>query len=115
MRITVYDFGKIIVDGETHTRDVIIYPERVEGSWWRREGHRLFVEDLEHIWDARPDTLVVGTGYYGNMVIPEKTLEHARSQGIEIIGARTSEAVATFNELQSDPKRTVVAALHLTC
>ena len=33
MRITVYDFGTITVDGRTHTRDVIIYPERVQGSW----------------------------------------------------------------------------------
>ncbi len=44
MRITVYDFGKIIVDGKTHTRDVIIYPERVEGSWWQKEGHRLDID-----------------------------------------------------------------------
>ncbi len=51
MRITLYDFGKIVVDGETHTRDVIIHPGRVEGSWWRKEGHRLQVDDLEHAWD----------------------------------------------------------------
>ncbi len=67
------------------------------------------------MWDARPDTLVVGTGYYGNMVVPEETLEYVRSQGIEIVAARTSEAVDTFNKFQSDPKRKVVAALHLTC
>ena len=115
MRITVYDFGKIVVDGKTHIRDVIIYPERVEGSWWRKEGHRLDIEDLAHVWGARPDTLVVGTGYYGNMVVPEETLEYVRSQDIEIVAARTSEAVDTFNKFQSDPKRKVVAALHLTC
>ena len=48
------------------------------------------------------------------MVIPEETQEYARLRSIEIAAARTSKAVSTFIELQSDPKRTVVAALHLT-
>ena len=115
VRVTVYDFGTIRVDGMTHTRDVIIYPERVQGSWWRDEGHRLSVEDLKDVWKSQPDTVVVGTGYYGNMVIPEETREYARARGIEIIVARTPQAVGTFNELQSDANRNVVAALHLTC
>ncbi len=115
MRITLYDFGRIVVDGETHTRDVIIHPGRVEGAWWRKEGHRLQVEDLEHAWDSAPDILVVGTGYYGNMAIAEETLEHARARGVEIVAARTPDAVAEFNRLQSDPRKRVVAALHLTC
>ncbi len=58
---------------------------------------------------------MVGTGYYGNMVIAEETLEHARKRGVEIVAARTPDAVAEFNRLQSDPKKRVVAALHLTC
>ena len=115
VRITVYDFGTITVDGKTHTRDVIIYPERVQGNWWRNEGHRLSIEDLAEVWESKPDTVVIGTGYYGNMVIPEETREYARARGIEIIDARTPQAVGTFNELQSDPTKTVVSALHLTC
>lgn len=115
MRITVYDFGTVTVDGRTHTRDVIVYPERVKGDWWRNEGHRLSVADLEEVWNARPDTVVIGTGYYGNMVIPDETRAHARARGIELIDARTPQAVATYNERQSDPKKIVVAALHLTC
>ena len=115
MRITLYDFGRITVGGETHTRDVIIYPEHVKGSWWRDEGHRLSVEDLKDAWESRPDTVVVGTGYFGNMVVPEETVEYARSLGIDIVAARTPQAVSTFNELQADPDKKIVAALHLTC
>ncbi len=114
MRITLYDFGKIVVDGETHTRDVIIHPGRVEGSWWRKEGHCLRVEDLSGVWESGPDTLVVGTGYYGNMAVPEETLDYARSRGVEIIAAITPDAVSTFNRLSVSGKR-IVAALHLTC
>jgi hypothetical protein len=115
MRVSVYDFGRIVVDGEVHTRDVIIYPERVQCPWWRKEGHRLAVEDLGEVWDAAPDVLVVGTGYYGRMAIAEQAAGHARASGIEVVAARTPEAVSAFNSLQSDPNKKVVAALHLTC
>lgn len=115
MRITDYDFGRIVVDGETHTSDVIIYPGEVRGSWRREEGHRLSVADLEPVWSAQPEILVIGTGYYKKMVIPEETLEHARSRGIEIVSAATPEAVDIFNKLQSDSGKKVIAAFHLTC
>ena len=115
MRITLYDFGKIVVDGEAHTRDVIIHPGRVEGPWWRREGHLLAVDDLAGVWDSGPDTLVIGTGFHGNMVVPEETAAFVRSKGAEILNQRTPDAVATFNRLVDETEKRVVAALHLTC
>ncbi len=53
--IEKYDFGEIRVDGEEYHRDVIIYPEdahgsqRVDASWWRKEGHRLDKTDLDEV------------------------------------------------------------------
>jgi len=49
MKIDQYAFGKIVIDGKTYTSDVIIYPEKVDASWWRKEGHRLQPADLEKI------------------------------------------------------------------
>src|SRR5439155_5489531 len=37
-RLERYSFGRILVDGQEHTRDVIVLPGRVVGDWWRREG-----------------------------------------------------------------------------
>ena len=59
--IDSYGFGEIVVDGQRYTSDVIIYPDRVDSSWWRKEGHRLSIEDLEDIVKAKPETLIVGT------------------------------------------------------
>ena len=115
MRITLYDFGKMVVDGESHRHDVIVHPDRIEGSWWRKEGHNLVVEDLGSVWESRPDILVVGTGYYGNMRVPEETREFARSLGIELRAAKTTDAVKAFNDLAEDPSKTIAAAFHLTC
>jgi hypothetical protein len=65
-----YDFGILRIDGKEYHSDVIIYPEnphggcRVDGSWWQKEGHRLDRTDLDDVVNARPEVLVVGTGYY---------------------------------------------------
>jgi hypothetical protein len=114
MKVQAYDFGKINVNGKTYTSDVIIVPEEVRGGWWRKEGHRLQIEDLTDIIEAKPDVLVVGTGYYGRMSIPSETKLYIESKGIELRTAKTSEAVKEFNNLQKEIGR-VVAALHLTC
>lgn len=114
MEITRYSFGKIEVDGQTYTADVIVTPERVVDTWWRKQAHSLAVGDLAEIMGATPKILVVGTGYYGRMAIPEETRRHLRVQGLQLREARTGEAVAESNRLQRESAR-VVAALHLTC
>jgi len=113
MKIEHYTFGRITIDGKTYTSDVIIYPERVDASWWRKQGHSLHIADLTEVVNARPKILAVGTGYSGAMVVPEETISYLKSKGIEVHVARTEKAVELFNKLQKDKK--VIAALHLTC
>lgn len=111
--IESYDFGHIVIDGQTYTADVIIYPDHVDGSWWRKEGHRLDPADLTDVVREKPEVLVVGTGYYGAMQVPPATREHLESQSIRVIVERTTEAWQTYNRLCQGQK--TVAALHLTC
>jgi len=113
LKIEHYSFGKIIIDGKSYTSDVIIYPDRVNASWWRKEGHNLSISDLTDVIKTKPDILVVGTGYSGVMRVPQETLRHLESNGITVKVSRSSEAVEIFNALRKDRK--VVAALHLTC
>lgn len=114
MKITDYAFGTINIDGATYTSDVIITPDGVNASWWRKQGHLLQIEDLAEIENRNPDTLVIGTGYYGYMEVPQETLAHLKAKGIETHVAKTAEAVKLFNKLQPEAA-TIVAALHLTC
>jgi hypothetical protein len=114
MRIESYDFGKITIDGKTYTSDVIILPQEIRESWWRKEGHCLQIDDLTDVISAKPDALVVGTGYYGNMAVPAATRNFLEAKGIQVHTAKTAQAVREFNELQKNIAN-VVAALHLTC
>ena len=114
MKITGYEFGKITIDGKTYTSDVIIAPDRVFDAWWRKQGHSLAIEDLEQALREKPQILVIGTGYYGRMQLPEETRQYLQDQGIALREAKTRDAVLEFNELQKEYAR-IVAALHLTC
>jgi len=114
MKIDQYAFGKIVIDGKTYTSDVILYPEKVDPSWWRKEGHRLQPEDLETVIRKKPDILIIGTGNVGAMTVPQETLDYLRSQGIDVRVARTGKAVDIFNGSQKENKK-IIAALHLTC
>ena len=113
MKIDSYSFGRIVINGTTYTSDVIIYPGRVDASWWRKEGHLLQLADLAEALQAKPDVLIIGTGYSGVMRVPRETIDRIASQGIEVIVERTSKAVALFDDLEG--ARTVIAAFHITC
>ena len=112
--IDSYDFGQIIINGQRYTSDVIVFSDRVKADWWRKEGHRLHVEDIEEVLKEKLDVLVVGTGYSGLVKVLPETEKYVRSRGVELIVQRTGEAYKTFNRLVQSGKR-VVAALHLTC
>jgi hypothetical protein len=114
MQVDDYRFGHIVVGGDPYNRDVIITPQGVIPDWWRQEGHTLNIGDLDTVVDAAPQVLVVGTGYFGRMKIPEKTREYLEQHHIRLEARDTSGAVAAFNRLQQQ-YADVVAALHLTC
>ncbi len=109
-----YDFGVMIVDGEKHTRDLIITPTRIIGNWWRKEGHRLYLDDLKDVLSEDFEYLVIGTGYYGYMKVEEEVYRYMKKRGVKTYSAPTGEAVKKFNELVSKGYR-VVGAFHLTC
>ena len=113
MKIDSYSFGRIVINKKTYTSDVIIYPGRVDASWWRKEGHLLQFADVAEALQAKPDVLVIGTGYAGVMRVPRDTVDRIAAQGIEVKVERTSKAVAIYNDLEG--VRTVIAALHITC
>jgi hypothetical protein len=111
-RIEGYRCGQLVVDGEEQTRDVIVLPDRVVSNWWREDGHRLVLADLEDVLEELPEHLVVGTGASGQMRPDSAVIEQLRERGVEVEALKTDEAVRRFGEL--DPRRTA-AALHLTC
>jgi len=112
--IDAYSFGRIRVSGDDFDNDLIVFPDKVEPYWRRREAHLLSIADLETVLDYAPDLLIVGTGTGGRLRLDPGTRETLRQKGIDCIDEPTDRAWQTFNdEIEHD--RRVVGAFHLTC
>jgi hypothetical protein len=110
--IESYSFGRIVLDGAEHTRDVIILPDRVVSDWWRKDGHSLILEDLDDVLDELPGHLLIGTGAQGQMRPQQQAIDELKARGITVEVLTTGDAVARYGELNP---AAAAAALHLTC
>ncbi|MFC1993091.1 Mth938-like domain-containing protein [Chloroflexota bacterium] len=106
-------FGLIVVSGREYSSDVIIFPDRAEGDWWRKSGHELCLDDIGGVIAENPEVLVVGTGMSGMMEVLPEVKQAAQARGIRLITETTDKAWHTYNRLCYSQR--VVAAFHLTC
>ena len=102
------------VKGTKYHKDLKIIRGEVIGNWWRREGHRLAAGDIDDILTARPQILVIGTGYAGNLRVPDAVRQTLQNHQIKVIAQATADATTTFNRLAAEGKD-VAGAFHLTC
>jgi hypothetical protein len=113
-KIEKYSFGSISIDGRAYDKDLIIYPDRVQDGWWRKEGHRLQIDDIRDVLADPPEVLVVGQGDSARMRVDPRVNEALAKLEVQLIAAPTKRACEEFNRLSAQGKH-VVAALHLTC
>ncbi len=113
--IEQYREGSYMKIGGTHYHnDLKIINGRVKRRWWRKQGHRLQTEDIDDILAAKPEIFVIGTGYAGNMRVPDTVRFAIENENIDVITAKTVEATDSFNRLYAEGKD-VAGAFHLTC
>jgi hypothetical protein len=115
MEIQDYAFGRIVIGGETYTKDVIVFHTRVFSPWWRAEGHGLSPEDLVEVFKEPVRLIIIGTGASGVMQVPGRTTAFLKGKGLDVEVMKTPEAVSRYNQLLSEGRTDIVAALHLTC
>jgi hypothetical protein len=113
MLIERYEFGLIVIEGQTFRNDVLIWPGRIKRDWWRREGHLLQLDDVAEALAANPQVLVVGQGEPGKMQVDPSLAAYLKDQGVELLVHPTREACRVINALSGT--RRLAAALHLTC
>ena len=114
MKISSYQFGRIVIDGVTYSNDCLIIGENVHTNWWRKQGHWLSPGDLQPVVEAKPSILVVGCGASGQMKISKDLPQFLQGHNITLKAFDTYKAIERFNEL-SRAGENPAAALHLTC
>ncbi len=113
MKIEHYNFGSMTIDGQVFDKDLIITPKTILPNWWRQQGHKLQMEDLESIWESEPEILIIGTGKLGVMKVPTEVKARLEERLETLHIERTPQAVELYNQLSNSNR--VVAAFHLTC
>ena len=112
--IEEYEFGRIVIQGKLYTSDVIVHKNGVEEGWWRKEGHKVCMDDIKRILDLNPEIVVFGTGAYGRVKVEDEVIKYLKKNGIDVYVLETEEAVKLFESLLKQGKNVVLAA-HLTC
>ncbi|MFO7865909.1 MAG: MTH938/NDUFAF3 family protein [Candidatus Aminicenantes bacterium] len=111
--IESYSFGKMKINSDLYSKDLIVFPDRIDSPWRRKSGHCLELEDIQAILEENPEVLIVGTGYAGRMKVNEDLIRKCRELDIELIIKKTKTAMKEFNKYCSRKK--TCGAFHLTC
>ena len=125
--IDSYKFGRIIIEGEEYTTDLILTPTKIIRNWQKEEGLLLKASDLKQAMKElseqsegklgtpvtkAPKVLIIGIGFEGCMKLDSSVEYICSKNNVTLIVQKTKEAVATFNSMKAPG---VVAALNLTC
>ena len=111
--IDSYSFGRMVIDSQSYSSDLILFPDRIFSPWWRKDGHRLCLEDLEEISFEDTEILIVGIGFFGAMKVNKEVQAFMKENGVQLCIEKTKEAVRLYND--KAPLKRVVGAFHLTC
>ena len=114
MKVDSFSFGKIVIAGKTYTSDVIVGKDFLKESWWRKEGHRVSLDDVRDVISYGPEVVIFGTGVNGRVKVERDVIESFENQGVKVYVEPTERAIELYNELLKGGKR-VVLAVHLTC
>lgn len=107
-----YEFGEYIINGRKYKYDITIIDGKI--GTWSRDEHMLYVDNVEELVDAKPEYIIIGTGAYGALDVPNDVITYIESQRIKLIMEKTADACKTFNRLMKEGKK-VAALMHGTC
>lgn len=107
-----FEFGSIVLDGETYRSDIVILPDGSLEPWHGANDDRRAIEGIERVVEAGPATVVVGLGTAGGMALTPEMRARFEKAGIELIACRTHKACDTYRRLRR--KRRLAAILHVT-
>ncbi len=111
--IDQFEYGTIVIDGQTYESDVIIFPDGAVERWEHKDEHVLRPTDVNRVIEAKPETVIIGLGTVGNMKMHPKAEKCLQEAGIDVMVHRTNKACETYKELRT--QRKVAAILHITC
>jgi len=113
--IDSYGFGHMVIDKISYDKDLIVFGNQVKSNWWRKEGHKLQLEDIKNMLEeTKPKVVVIGKGKFGMMRVSQEVKDYLNAHGIKFYAEPTEKATKIFNRLILTEGK-VLGAFHLTC
>ena len=118
-RISHVSWGRLDVeDGAQSFKDAKLYPGGARAWDWNETGtsHTPGIQpaDVEELLDHGAEVVVLSQGMNERLQVQSETLRVLEEAGVETHVLQTEEAVARYNDLQSDG-RPVGGLFHSTC
>jgi hypothetical protein len=120
MKIDSTEFGSITINGTTYTHDILI---QLSGEVVKRKkklskkhygtSHIISLEEAEFVFEKGCDTLVLGSGQYGNVKLSPEAAEFFERHGCRVILKPTPDAIETYNKTIRKAK--AIGLFHVTC
>lgn len=120
MKIDSTEFGSITVNGATYSNDILI---RLSGEVVKRRkklsrkhygtSHIISLEEAKFVHEKGCETLVLGTGQYGNVKLSPEAAEFFARHRCRVILMPTPEAIETYNKTRDKAK--TIGLFHVTC
>jgi len=117
-RIDDTSFGRITIDGDVYSHDVII---TAGGEVTRRRrdlskkvtgtSHIVSQVEAEYLLELGAKRLIIGSGQYGALHLSDEAEAFLRKAGCAVTVAPTPQAIEAYN-IAAEP---VTALFHLTC
>lgn len=112
------DIGSITIDGATYPHDVVI---RLSGEVLKRKkrlskqyygtSHTISVDEAEFVYEKGCNTLVLGTGQYGNVHLSPEAAEFFTNHDCRVVLQPTPQAIKAYNKA----KGRAIGLFHVTC
>lgn len=117
-RITGVSWGSLSVEGrEAPYRDAKLWPGGSREWDWNETGTRhvpgVQPADVEEVVANGAEVVVVARGMNGALEVKDETVRALEEEGVELVVARTEEAVRRYNQLRES--RPVGGVFHTTC
>lgn len=115
MRVDSFEFGKISINSQLYTHDIIIINNRLIEER-RKHLSRALKSQYRHTplttaenipWNCK--TLVIGTGVNGRLPIAEEVRSRAYEMSVNLITKPTPDAIKHINDSDTN------LILHITC
>lgn len=100
-------FGSIEIDGKKYDKDVIVQGDGTVRNWWRKEGSRLSLGDLDDLLKSNPKRVIIGNGMYRYLSVLPNIRAAIEAKGVKLDVLQSEKAVEEFNK--SKDAQTIIA------